>query len=215
MSIDYKQFVTGLFKQQPNFGATIDALTRPFRDIIDQMAVMNDAFDVDTAVGAQLDVIGQWVGASRYQLVPIGSATFTWNGGPLLGWNRASWKGRFDVTNGITTLDDRSYRALIHGKIAANYWDGTVESLNAIGQQFLLPAFGIQAFVFDNFNMTMTVYLLGSYTNTMQALVQRGVLIPKPAGVQLLVSDLSGAPTFGLDVPPPVNQAGLDVGVFP
>lgn len=53
------------YREKPNAFATIQDLVE--MPIMDQLPlVLQDAFDLDTAVGVQLDTIGKYLGASRY-----------------------------------------------------------------------------------------------------------------------------------------------------
>jgi hypothetical protein len=216
MAKDYTTYITSEHADKPNFLATITALTEGAGQISDMLQSLPQKFDVDLAVGDQLDAVGKWVGFSRQLVAPIAGVFFSWDTAGL-GWDQGNWKGPFEPTQGIVTLDDQTYRFALKGKIAANYWDGTVDSLLVISTTGLADL-GVSIVVEDNMDMsTDNVYILGgSLYAALLALIKRGVFPPKAAGVRIngyYLSSFPGAPFFGLDVE---NSyvSGLDVGAW-
>lgn len=128
---DYVNLVTNQHRDKPNFIATLRALTQGFVDNLIALLAMPPAFDLDTAVGVQLDAIGLWVGISRRVSVPISGVYFSFDD-PALGFDAGVWYGAGDPSEGLVDLDDFTYRLLIRAKIGANRWDGTKPSLLAI-----------------------------------------------------------------------------------
>lgn len=60
----YSSLMVLQYKQKPKASATIEALVEPA--IMDQLPVeVNNSFDVDSAVGVQLDILGKYVGVVR------------------------------------------------------------------------------------------------------------------------------------------------------
>lgn len=215
MATDFTQVITSQHRDKPKFMAMCELLSTSLGQIVDATNKMVNDFDVDQAIGVQLDAIGKWVGISRNLLVPITDAWFTWNDSNL-GWNRSNWKGPFESTQGITTLDDTTYRAVIKAKIGANYWDGSNEGLNIIGQE-ALTEINVRVFAIDNMDMSMTVYVLGTPTAAILELIRRGIIPPKPGGVRVagyILGGAPGAPLFALDAPTTSLTAGLDFGAF-
>jgi len=215
MAADYLKLLPSLHADQPNFSAWLGALTKPFADIYDAIVGITQAFDVDTAVGQQLDILGLWVGIERKQRVPITNSFFTWDTTGL-GWGQSNWKGPYEPTEGIVNLDDSTYRSLIQAKIGANYWQGTIESLVNVNNG-ALSSVGVQCFVLDNFDMSTTVYIMGAPTKALIELIKRGVTPPKAAGVRVtgyILASTPGAPFFALSVSTTSEVAGLDFGSF-
>lgn len=213
--MDYTTLITSGYRNQPKFLATVALLTSALSSIGAASLALTDAFSVDHAVGVQLDQVGLWVGIGRAQRVPIPNAFFSF-GIEGLGWNQANWKGPYDSTEGITLLDDDTYRAVLRSKIASNYWLGSNEALEEIGNE-ALSDLGVQCFVVDNFDMSITIYILGAPSAVLLEMIKRGVTPPKPGGVRvagyILASD-PDAPFFALDVPETDVTAGLDFGSF-
>ena len=103
---------------KPRFLATVRAFVEPFCELQRICAELaGDAYDLDKAVGAQLDVIAKWVGVTRANTVPLESIAFTWDGRVDNGWDNGAWEG----VAGFTQLPDDLFRALIKAKIIANH----------------------------------------------------------------------------------------------
>jgi hypothetical protein len=120
-------------------------------------------FDLDQAAGAQLDILGQIVGAGR-----------TVN---------------FQPSGGVSpTLDDTTYRVLLKAKIAQNQWDGKIASLYPL----------------------WTIILSGAFTSIFQDLIEQGLIVPRPEGVEYAYS-FPVLPAFGFDSSPGYI-AGFDEG---
>ncbi len=63
MSNKYLDLITAYHRSRPNFTATVDAITAPFVDLQAFLQHLPLDFDIDDAIGAQLDIDGIWVGA--------------------------------------------------------------------------------------------------------------------------------------------------------
>lgn len=212
---DYVSLLPNIHRDQPKFRAMVELVTGAFGQVFDATQNLTQDFSVDAAVGVQLDQVGKWVGVSRLQTIPIPNSFFTFNDAAL-GWNHASWKGPYEATEGVSTLDDDTYRAVIKAQIGSNYWDGSDEELNVIGQSAFTDL-GITCFVIDNLDMTVTVYILGEPTVVLLEMIKRGLAPPKTAGVRVasyILASVDGAPIFALSVPTTPVTAGLDFGAF-
>lgn len=215
MATDYTQLVTSNFRSQPKLMAWAAAITQPLGQVSDLNASMPAAFGIDTAVGAQLDAIGLWVGVSRHQVVPVANAFFSWNT-PGQGWNQANWKGPYAPASGLVDLDDDTYRVVLKAKIGSNYWDGSLQAVNAIGQS-AFSSIGVSCFVLDNLDMTVTIYILGAPTVAVLAMIERGLAPPVSAGIGIVgyvLASTAGAPFFALDVTTTSLSGGLDFGAL-
>ena len=215
MATDYTQIITSQHRNKPRFSAMVSLLAGAFGQVSDSLLGLVEAFNIDTAIGNQLDIIGLWVGISRRQSVPIPNVFFTWDDEDL-GWNFASWKGPFEPSEGVTVLDDATYRAVLKAKIGSNYWNGSNTDLVEIGGT-ALSEFDIQCFTIDNMDMSITIYILGAPTAVIIEMIKRGVVPPKPAGVRVtgyILASSPGAPFFALSVSTTTEVAGLDFGSF-
>lgn len=213
MTTDYLSLIPSFNREQPKFSAFASLLTGACTDIQNSLLGLTPAFDVDVAVGDQLDIIGLWVGFSRVQFLPLPNTFFSWNTLGL-GWNEANWRGPFEPDEGIVSLDDETYRGFLKARISGNYWAGTNEGLVALAGD--LSALGVQCFVIDNFDMTVDIYIVGTPTAAVLELIERDITPPKAAGVRITgyyLGSESGSPYFTLGAPSG-PEAGLDFGSF-
>ncbi|MGV8597866.1 DUF2612 domain-containing protein, partial [Pseudomonas aeruginosa] len=58
----YQKIITSYHKHKPKFYDHISLITQPLIDVQNATAKLIDDFDLDTAVGKQLDAVGLWVG---------------------------------------------------------------------------------------------------------------------------------------------------------
>lgn len=198
-------FFLGLVPRQhrdkPKFTATIAKSLAPIIDGNALIASMPEAFDLDEAVGVQLDVVGEWVGRSRRIPVPEAGLFFSFDVAGL-GFDEGYWQGPYDSPFGIVNLDDDTYRRLLRGKIASNNWDGLLETAQTI-VQVMVTGEGTNVFAVDNMDMTMVIGISGKIPpKLILALLDQNYLPVNPEGVDTTyaVTSSDGAPVFGFDV---------------
>lgn len=179
---DYSSLITSEHNQQPRFMAVVELLTGAAGEIYDALLATRDAFNLDQAVGTQLDTIGLWVGLSRQQAVPITGAYFTLDD-PDLGLDVGYWLGPFESTEGIVLLDDTTYRELLKSRISLNYWQGSNQKAVELSES-LFSEMGVYSLVIDNFDMSVTVFIGVNPPEVIRELFRRG-FFPKAAGVRL------------------------------
>lgn len=182
-SDEYLKRVPWQHRDRPKFKATLQALLDPLAQLGTLMEETPQKYDLWTAVGQQLDTVGEWVGCSRYIDTPLEDVYFTWQGTTATGWGAGQWKGRYDPASGLVALDDDTYRTLIMLQIAANMWDGTTDrAYEAWGASF--PNSGIV--IEDHQDMTITIGISGKMQGTAQrALFTQQISPFKPAGVRI------------------------------
>lgn len=136
-------------------------------------------FDFDTAVGDQLDIIGEWVGFNRNISPGITNASFSW-GTNGLGWGQAYWATA--GSSGITVLPDSIYRQILYTKRILNSWDGSIpQILEALQKAFKDNSI----IVIDDMDMSMTIDIAGYVNPLTVALIQGGYFDLKPCGVRI------------------------------
>lgn len=193
-------------RAKPKFSAMITATMQPFVDGINVLNSISGLYDVDVAVGQQLDVVGQWVGVSRRLTSALTGAYFSWDT-PGSGWNQGSWKLPTDPTSGIVVLTDPYFRAVIKARILNNHWDGDIQDAYTI-MNATFASFGYQIGIEDFGNLTMGLILMGATPpdDVLNAIFLSGLLDIRPAGVQVTSRTYLKAPaalldsTFVLDV---------------
>lgn len=127
----YTGLITSEHADKPKFNAMVSAVAQCFVDQQNALGNFIPSFDLDEAVGDQLDTLGAWVGISRRVRTPLTGVYFSFDIAGV-GFDQGVWQGPFDPSTGITLLDDDTYRLLIRAKIGANHWDGTLASSAAI-----------------------------------------------------------------------------------
>lgn len=171
----YRKLLTSEYKTRPKLTSWLlwllsEGLT--YNGVIDELV---NAFILDTAVGAQLDVIGRIVGVERLlNFYPSGGES------PL--------------------MDDDTYRTVIKARIVQDFWKGTLPELyEAWG--VLFPDIRLQ--VQDLQDMTYNVVIIGAFSSLMRELIVNGYIVPKPEGVRIAlitITDMTGRPLFAYDL---------------
>jgi len=170
--------------QQPRFTALVAVLTQPLVDAQALLASLPAAFDVDTAVGVQLDAVGLWAGITRVLRVPLSGVYFAW-GGEGVGWAQGIWKGPYDPESGLTSLPDDVFRRLIKARIAANAWDGSIPGAYNVWESAFADT-GSIIMIQDNQDMSMVVGIAGMRPDAATQALLMGNYIPlKPEGVRV------------------------------
>jgi hypothetical protein len=145
---DYVGLITPWQSTKARFVATVRAGVQPYADAQAVIASLPGAFDLDDAIGAQLDATGQWIGPTRYVPLPIITGYFSLDVDGL-GLDQGVLREAYSDATTIYALDDDVYRRLLYAVIAANHWDGTVPGAQAVFDTFFTdPA--THVFVQDN-----------------------------------------------------------------
>lgn len=180
----YTDLLPSAHGSQPNFGAVIAAALQPLVDIQNTIGAYPASFDVDAAVGSQLDVIGHWVGASRRVTVPIDGVYFS-NDIVGVGLDEGVWYQNDDPSVAVSVLDDETFRLMIKVKIAANKWDGTLSGAHEVFESIAYA--GPIVTIHDHQDMTFTVRVGGTLPNALMMTVLRlAADWVRPAGVAIL-----------------------------
>jgi hypothetical protein len=181
------------------------------------------AFDIDEAIGVQLDALGEWIGRSRIVSQPISGVYFSFDTAGL-GWDQGVWQGPYDPDAGFTSLSDDTYRIVLKAKIAINSWDGQNDSLPAI-LEIALDGSGLRMQIVDNQDMTISVWVfpeedISQVSLELLAAIKQGYLTVKAAGVWAgdiqtpsILTPSVGSKFFGFDMD---NEyiAGFDDGAW-
>jgi hypothetical protein len=186
--MDYTTLITSEHNTKPKFMALLDAVVNGIGATADVLLGMPAAFDLDTAVGNQLDIVGQWIGQSRsvsgvltvgffgfaddIVASPFGELT-----NPAIGGRFYELGASFSTTS---VLQDPEYRLVLRARIVRNQSDGTTADL----QSALNFLFGTQAVITDTGNLSVTITIPGvDVTLTQRSLLTTFDLLPRPAGV--------------------------------
>ncbi len=180
----YKGLITSEYQTSPKMLAWLEANLRPYQDALECMAALLAAFDLDQAVGVQLDILGAIIGQSR----TVG----------------------FQPSNSVSpVLDDDTYRFLLRARIFWNHWDGKTPSLLAFWKT-LFP--GGTLIYSDNQDMSVSIFVAGAFTSIIKDLISYGYIIPRPQGVLYTIT-FATLPILGFDRDDDY-VAGFDKGHF-
>lgn len=152
----YKDLITSEHRGKPKFERTVVELLKFSQDIYATAVYMDDEFDIDLANGAQEDVLGVLVGASRE-----------------LGFQ--------PHTQATATLNDEDYRILLKAKVAKNLWKGGIADL----QRIWYNLFGEDIIILDNQDMSIEVQITNVPSSVVQEMILQGYIVPKPQSVRI------------------------------
>jgi hypothetical protein len=194
-SAPYTALITSEHNQKPNFMALAGVLAGALGDTTAATQGLVSAFSLNTAIGAQLDILGKWIGQSRVipgilipgffgfsevstglpdgLQLPFGELTDHSKGGIFF-----ELGGTFA---GTTTLTDPQYLTVLKARIARNQSNGTLSALE--GALFFI--FGAGCKVVDNGTLSLAITVTSPITPVDQALLTGLDILPRPAGVAI------------------------------
>lgn len=149
-------------------------------------AFFDNVFNVMTAQGQGLDVLGAIVGVSRIVNAPqsnsyLGFEEAAPTSEPL---NQAPFFSGQQLTENFV-LTDTAYRTLILAKMLFNISDGSIQAINQILLN-LFPNRG-NCYVVDGLDMTMEYKFEFVLTSVELAIVSQSGVLPRPSGVTVSV----------------------------
>lgn len=182
----YTDLIANYHAGKPKFLAHVDLSTRPLTDASTALQGLITAFDIDEAIGVQLDVLGEWIGRTRIVSQPISGVYFSFDTDGL-GWDQGVWQGPYDPDAGFTSLSDDTYRIVLKAKIAINNWNGQNDTLPPILETALAGS-GLKMQIVDNQDMTISVWVfpevdISQVSLELLAAIRQGYLTVKAAGV--------------------------------
>jgi hypothetical protein len=197
----YKELLLSQWGNASNARATVGLLCEHAICDLVPLAV-RDAFDIDTAIGDQLDILGEYIGFSRRVEIIIERTYFNFDdygdpdtdaigmtdyGDPLVNQNSVFYRYIYNEKS-FSDLADDEYRILLKLKIVLNHSDNTLYS----AQNTLDLFFGNSILLYDSKDMTIAYYV-GATTNYVLQIAMQEDLLPRPMGVAIsgvfLVSD--------------------------
>lgn len=168
----YLDLVTSEHSTKPKYMAWLSVLLTPLIDAIRLNEDVKKAFDLNTAIGAQLDIIGKWLEQSR--------------------------QVNFQPTDGSSSiLSDNYYRTVLKAKVVKNQWKGTISNFYSFWN-VLFKGQPLQIYLVDNQDMEpIAIIWSSSVDQMMQDLIANNYIVPKPAGLGLTVRRIDADTTFG------------------
>jgi hypothetical protein len=198
--MDYTALITSEHANKPKFAALVEAVAGSIGGITAAIQAMPREFDLDAGIGAQLDIVGMWVGQSRVVpgVLTLGYFGFSDNvaAAPFGEEHDPSIGGRFyeegEAFTSTAVLADPEYRTVLRAKIVRNQYDGTTEEIVSALQYI----FGAPAHVTDEGNMSLTITINAPISFIDQSLLTTLDILPRPAGVgigSIVYTDMSAA----------------------
>ena len=172
--------------------ATIGELAKAA--LVDLLPIyLNDAFNIETAEGPQLDILGEYIGFSRIVSLPVSRNYFGFEDadtpyGNLYGLtdydstlnSDAFFYTYVDYSGSNSTLNDDEYRILLKLKSYTNRGNFSLGEINS----FIYSLFGLNLILNDNLDMSIEYYVKPSIAKIISIAKDNGFL-PKPMGVMI------------------------------
>lgn len=170
------------YRNKPKAVAWFDIARRLGGDLDAAAQAVRKSYDIDTAEGEALDVIGRIVVVPRSFLadVPMSPGLFALTDGDEFGDTEAMFSPL--TISQDQELADELYRIVIRAKIIKNTGDATIENI-LYGMNFLLPNAQVLR-VADGENMTFSIEFYGEISNLERFALLNATLVPKPQGVE-------------------------------
>jgi hypothetical protein len=153
---NYVSLICSNWRGAPKYLQWLTANLQIFQDGIACMNQFDVAFGLLTAVGPQLDVLGNVLGQSR----------------------TVGFQPRFGIS---PTLDDTTYRLLLRATVYRNHWSGLTVDIWP-GWYNLFP--GSKLLIQDSQAMSVSFLIWLSASTIVLDLIINGLIIPRPQGVQ-------------------------------
>lgn len=224
LSAYYADRLASIYRGKPKASATISLLVRQI--IADGLALdLDPAFDLDTATGQRLDIIGKYVGAPRDVGVPdtrpyFGFVTYDYPAGDQNLHGFTSYTSLSLNSDGIflqyeflgkstSQLPDYTYRQLLKLKIATNSSNNSMDAIQKQIEDF----FPGQLQLRDNQDMSLDYFYGSTFQLPVSVLTSA---LPRPMGVRVNASKAIGfdvavdtIPAYTSETPHPLVDWGL------
>lgn len=186
LSDDYADLLLIQYANKPKARAEAKAYGDEWEAVQSFAASWIEAWDIDKAWGDRLDKIGKIVGIDR--IVENGYAKKYFGFYPFpnsLPWGNPFFRKFRDDAYTDTELDDNQFRFFIKSKVAKNI---TAAVMASGGERQSLQntvqyLFEGKAYVVDNFDMTLGLYLDETYSQDDLRVIVQENLLPSPQGV--------------------------------
>jgi len=185
MSNQYTDLIPSANASQPKFAAMVEVITQGAVDNLAIYAQFDSAWDLDTAVGTQLDVLGQWIGMSRTVQVPITGLYFSFDIVGV-GFDQGVWYQTGNPLFSNVLLTDDQYRPALKAKALANRIGRSIYDIYSV-TDILFSGTPTDVIVHDYQDMTMAFEITGTIPDdTTLAILNGDYLQLRPEGVALL-----------------------------
>lgn len=205
----YQNLIILQYWDKPKARATIKTIIKGLVNAGVEIQNIPSYFDLDNAIGVQLDVLGKIVGISRIVKGAIDKIFFGFNGNEnVRGFGIAPFKTLETYPYFDAELDDYQYRFLIRAKIAKNFFSGAMSGEHGL-IQFLNFIFQNKVYTVDNHDMNINIYIHKGIDETMFRYIINSDLFPKPAGVRIKFIGYLQIEAFGFNGNPIARGFGM------
>jgi hypothetical protein len=185
MSNPYTDLIPSANADQPKFLAMVDVITQGAVDNLAAYALFDSAWDLDTAVGAQLDVLGLWIGMPRAVQVPISGVYFSLDIAGV-GLDQGVWFQTGNPLFSNVLLVDEPYRSALKAKALANRIGRSIYDIYSV-TDILFSGTPTDVKIHDYGDMTMAFEITGATPDDATlAILSQDYLKLRPEGVALL-----------------------------
>lgn len=190
MSKQREDFLIWQYRGKPKARQTVGLLLSETKQAFESVIRLSATLDVDQATGYALDLVGKHVGINRIMKSFIPKEYFGWLGVEgALGFNTGIFYRYGDSLQDSSKLTDDDYRFFIKARIIKNYQSPDVANITASIRNLM----GQQAFVIDNYDMTMNVVVPASYLTPFRLYAIKTLdILTRPVGVNykyLVITD--------------------------
>ena len=184
------------YRTKPKASAHISTLIETLM-IYDLMIKVRDGYNIDTAIGVQLDILGKYLGSDRivtgtaftrdfFGLVLYGD-TAPFDHEPYIKYGDETpdvqYRRYEDSVQSLFSLNDTEYRFVLKLKLIQNYSNASNKQIDILLDEF----FGENVIFTDREDMTIS-YIFQDNVERLVTIAQSEGLLPKPAAVGLSVT---------------------------
>jgi len=214
----YKDLLLYQYINLPKARATIGLLVS--QAIVDLLPIeLSNAFDIETATGPQLDILGEYIGFDRYVVGAVSRDYFTaddyitpiTDGFGFTDYTKPAQNSNatfysYNNYNKLTALDDSEYRLLLKLKIILNTSQMSLYDIVTLIKTY----FGDTIVVGDGANMWL-YYFVASSISRIATIAYNERLLPKPIGVGISMFSLDD-PTLLWGFSSYITSSGATIG---
>lgn len=190
---NYRNLLIIQYADKPKAKKHIEAILSEVEKVYNLANSFENAFDLDLAVGKQLDILGKIVGISRIVVaIPkkyFGFSDYEYSypmGDKFLTVVSYPMRDKFEIPYSSSLLNDYLYRFFIKAKVIKNYAKATMIDENKLSIQDVIDyLFQGKAYVVDNLDMTMSIYVDKSFDFDIIRYALKLSLIPLGQGVKI------------------------------
>ena len=211
----YKELVILQYYQKEKAQGEIKVYSDEFENVYSFLNEFFTQFDIDQATGDRLDKIGKIVGISRIVEGGVIKKFFGYAGASnALAYDEGRYFVEGDDLFTDSELTDGQYRVFIKAKISKNNASAVLVADERDGLQDAIQfLFDGEAYVTDNQNMTLNLYVSDEIPEDDLILIIQADLIPRPQAVRYnWIVQVDPETPFGYEGA--TNASAYDVGTY-